>query len=610
MSLNSGSVYEFGPFRLDTAERTLWRGGEPVALTPKAIDTLLVLVQNRGRLVEKQELLRSVWADTFVEDVNLHVQISLLRKTLGDGDYIATIPRRGYRFTAPVSEAGFIAPAVEPGPEPAGGIDGARKRKVMLAAAVVLMAVALAGAWRVWRGSPSLPPLRSLAVLPFQILRPEPGDEQLGLGFADAVITRLGVLNRFVVRPTSAVRQFDNPQRDPVTAGRILSVDGVLDARMEAAGDRIRVNAQLIRVSDGGLVWTESLDLKRADLFALQDEIAASLGQAMFGAAPVIQRRRPAPEAHRLYTIGLHHRYRWTSESQRKAIEYFQQAVALDPNYAAAHAGLANSYAVLGYFFGMPPREAYPKAEAAAKEALRLDGHSSEAHHVLGVIRLFYDWKWDEAERHLRRSLELNPNNADSHQVYGVLKASRGRSAEGIASLKRTVEINPTSQFCRVGLAFQYTCARRFPEAIAELKQALELDPGYAIAMNDLFNLSMLTGNAQEGVEWSLNQMAAAGLKPEEIAVFREAYRQSGIHGFLRARIRRIEERIRHGGPGNPVALAMLNIWDGDREAALGWLEEAYQQRASLIIYIKQQPIYDALRGEPRFQELVRRIGI
>ncbi len=611
MLLNHRSLYEFGAFRLDASERTLWRDGLLVPLTPKAFETLAILVEHRGKLLEKEALLSAVWPDSFVEEGNLAVQISLLRKTLGEEGFIETVPRRGYRFVAPVREI-LPEPTIELASlRPPMDSNAVSRRGVLAASATAVALASGAGVWwfRVRQPVKAIP-FRSLAVLPFRMLAPNPGDEQLGLGLTDAVITRFGGLNKCIVRPTSAIRQFEQVPPDPVAAGKKLDVDAVLDASVQTQADKIRVNAQLVRVQDGQHLWAETFDLKRADLFTLEDELATRFLRSLFGTPSAMPRYQPKPEAFRLYLLGKFHRNRWNSAGQRKAIEYFEQAVIIDPGYAAAHAANANAWSLLAYFFGIPTAEAYPKSIAAAETALRLDDQLSDAHHSMGAIRLFLDWDWQKARHHFQKALELNPNNVDSHHAYGVLNAIQKKQAEGIASLHRALEIEPASAWRHVGLAFQYGCAKRLEEAVEELKKAHELEPALGSPMQDLFFYLTLLKKDKEAVEWHLKLMKTTGSEPEAIAAARATFEKGGMDGYLRNRIGRFEEQIRAGRRVSPILMSKLYSVHGDIEKAVSSLEESYKQRDSLTIFIGRLPLYDVLRGNTRFQALVQKMSL
>jgi DNA-binding winged helix-turn-helix (wHTH) protein/TolB-like protein len=600
MSLKNGELVEFGPFRLDLASRTLWRSEALISLTPKAVDTLVALVRKRGELVEKDELLKAVWPDSFVEEGNLAVQISLLRKTLGEESYIETVPRRGYRFAAPIRE-------MKASPSADRSLPGASRRILLAAGAGATVTAIAGGAWYL-RGRQAPDGPRSIAVLPFQMLRASAGDELLGMGLTDAVITRLGSLDKFTVRPTSAIRQFDQPQHDSAAAGRKLEVDAVLDATIQAEAGRVRVSAQLIRVEDGRHVWSEAFDLERANLFALEDELASRMARSLFGAAPAGTPYRAKPEAHRLFMLGQHHRNRWTAASQRVAIDHFQKAVDLDPGYAMAHAYLADSWALLGYLFGAAPKDAFPRAAASAAMALRLDEQLSAAHHSSAVVRVFFDRNWKEGEHHLLRALACNPNNADSHQVLGVLRAIQGRHDEGIAAVRRSLEIEPASQWRHIGMAFQYACAGRVDDGIAEARKAQELDPALLATYHDLFNFSMVAGRYQEAVEWQLK--APANRDPLLAGQLRQILAREGIKGYLRARIARNRELEKAGTRVSPMIMTQLNGFLGDIDEAVRWLAEAVEQRLPTALFVRRHPMYAPLRGHRKFEELVQQMGI
>jgi DNA-binding winged helix-turn-helix (wHTH) protein/TolB-like protein/Tfp pilus assembly protein PilF len=620
MPLKAKPSFEFGVFRFDMAERILWREDHIVPITPKALDTLAALLEIPGRLVEKEDLIKAVWRDTFVEEGNLAVQISLLRKTFGDDTYIETVPRRGYRFVAAIREvapepAATHAPAPPVAPDPAPGLPApatpAPAAKLTRRWLWGTAAGAAGGAilWRAFsnREAQGRTPVAVIAVLPFQILQAKPDDAPLALGLTDAVITRLGSANRFIVRPTSAVRQFDQPVRDPVSAGKTLGVEAVLEATIQAMSGQIRINAQLIRIRDGKHLWADTFDLERADLFTLEDELSNRLVRSLFGEGISSARHRPKPEAFRLYTLGRHYRNRWSAASAQKAVEYAGQAIAIDHDYAAAHALLADAWSVLGYFFGVPPRDAYPKAEAAARMAISLDDSSSEAHHVAGAVQLFYYWDFAKAERHLRTALELNPSNPESVHLFGLLRAIQRRNAEGVSALRKAVEIDPASAWRHVGMSFQYACSKQIQAAIAEAKKAHELDPMLGAPMFDLYNLHMVRGDHRRAVDWYLKQNTRPGSDPA-LAAMRETFDKKGIRGFLEARIAhslKHTPRIR-----TPLVIAQQYAFLGRRDEAMLWVEKSMEERQSTILFINQHPMYASLRGHPKFEQIVRTIGL
>ncbi|MBM3737450.1 MAG: hypothetical protein FJW39_16845 [Acidobacteria bacterium] len=612
MLLDSKGLCEFGPFRFDRRDRTLWRDGKLIPLTPKALDTLAALIATPGRLVEKDDLIKAVWPDAFVEEGNLAVQISLLRKTFGGEGYIETIPRRGYRFVAPLTEAAGAVDPLPPAPTPHQVAVGTATvtRRLLTGAAIGSVAGALFWGFRYRRAPTREIGIASVAVLPFQVIEGKPEDAGTGLGLTDAVITRLGSLNKFIVRPTSAVRQFDQPSRDPAAVGAKLDVEAVLDATIQSANGRIRVNAQLIRVSNRQHVWADTFDLERSDLFTLEDQLSSRLAHSFFGQPAESLRYRPNPEAHRLYTLGQYHRNRWNPAGQRKAIEYAEQAIALDPRYAAAHALKAQSWSQLGYFFGVPPREAYPKAEEAAQVALSLDEKLPEAHHAKALAEFFYRWNFPSAEHHLRRALELNPNSPDSRHLFGLLRTVQHRGVEGLTAMKKALEIDPASAWRHVGMTFQYACANQLDAAIDEAKRAHELDPALLPPMFDLYNLYMTRSDHRAAAEWFFKPMALPGSDLAYAESMREAFAKGGIRGLLEARIARSLDRKRPGAAVPALIVAQQFTFLGKKDEAMNWIEQAVEDRQSTALFINVHPMYASLRDHPRFKAIVQRIGL
>lgn len=340
-------------------------------------------------------------------------------------------------------------------------------------------------------------------------------------------------------------------------------------------------------------------------MFTLEDEISSRLARSLFGESLAVERRRPKPEAHRLYLLGLYHRNRWTSAGERKAIEYAEQAIAVDPRYAEAHALKADAWSLLGYLFGEAPREAYPRAEEAARVALGLDERLAEAHHVAGTSRFFYNRDFASAERHLRRALELNPNSADTLQVLGLLRSVQHRKPEGLASMKKSLEIDPTSAWRHVGMSAQYAYAGLIDDAIREEKLAHELDPALPAPMNDLFNLSMVRHDPAGAANWCYKLYEGPGGDPAFAAELRKAYAKGGIRALMEERLKRM---IVRGAP--PMGLAQLNAFLGRKDEAVRCIERAAEERQAIILFINLHPMYAALHDHPGFQDIVRRLGL
>lgn len=620
MSGRARQVYEFGPFRLDAADRLLLRGGEPIALTPKAFDLLLVLVEHNGHLVLKDELLHRVWSGSFVEEAVLSVNVSLLRKMLGDGQngdrYIKTVPKQGYRFIAPVRE--LPVEREGGGDAPATGLEGQRQRHaaMLIAAAIVVAGLALAAYWvGNGRDRQDQPPARiMLAVLPFDNLSGDPEQEYLSDGLTEEMIAQLAHLNPEglgVIARTSAM-QYKHTRKSAAQIGRELRVDYLLEGSVRRAGERVRINAQLVRVRDETPRWAKDYEEDVRDILALQGDVAREIaGEIRLKLTARSQKRfaHPVvPKAHELYLKG---RYFWnkrTEDGFRRAAEYFQQAIAHDPAYALPYAGLADTYVLLGYYSIVSPREAYPEAERAALRAIEMDETLGEAHSSLAGVFMDYRWTWPEVEREYRRALELNPGYAIAHQWYGNYLSAMGRSKEAIQETLRARELDPLSLIININVAWAYHLARQHDKALDEARNTLEMDP-------DFYWTHLLLGRAFE----------AKGMHKEAIAAFEKAgtfsrgnsmvlselghaYAAAGRRNDAQKILRQLSE-VRAGEYGSPYDIALIYVGLGQNDVALRWLDKSFQERARALGFAKVEPRLDPLRSDPRFADLLRRMG-
>lgn len=611
-------LYEFGPYRLDPVERHLLRDGEPVTIPPKAFDTLVFLVENRGHAVRKDELLAAVWPDSFVEENNLNQYISVLRKALGDnGDghrYIETVPRWGYRFVGEAHEhdddehevtvhrrtlASVVVrdemPAV---PAPASSRFGSTA--VLLSGVALVIAVTALG--MSWGGSRAAPAdtsldVRSIAVLPFRALGDATEENAyLELAMADAVISQLGRLKRVSVRSTSAIRRYADVEPDPVAAGRELSVDAILDGRIQTSDGRIRVTTQLVSVRDGTSLWTETFDEKFSDVLALQDAIAARVAH---GLAPVLDGEELRPmarptenaKAYESYLKGRHLWSKRTTEAVRASVECFRAAIEEDPNFALAYVGLADAYAI----------QAAPLAEPALRKALELDDTIGEAHASMGFYRMFYHWDLPMADHELRLAIELSPNYATAHQWYAISLAVRGRFEEAKSAMARAIECDPVSPNMRADMAQLCYFAGEHDAAVEHCRMALELDPNFLFAHQYLFAAHAGAGRRDEAVAALVRSMELAKELPEAAAI-REAYAAKGWDGLRRWRIA--------SGRESACSLAGLYAQAGEVDRAIEQLRKAYDARDFFVIFIGVDPDLAPLRTDPRYLDLVRRVGL
>jgi len=637
MPIETSQLYEFGPFRVDGVRRLLFRDDQQVPLTSKAFDTLLVLILHRDRVVEKDALLKAIWPDSFVEEANLAQHVSALRKALGEqaGEhrYIATIPGRGYRFVADVRVSSTTESEVtlerrttaemvveEEFQEEDDGKSLTRRRLAPLKTIaplglVLAVGLALAG-WRIWRENaapaPDVAAARSIAVLPFQPLDPE-GENALALGLADAVITKLSNIRQLVVRPTSSIQKYAGPSADPWAAGRELDVAALLEGKVQQAGDRIRITVQLVRVSDRRPLWADTFDESFTNIFAIEDAISERVAQALAvklaqGERQRLDRRYTANlEAYRNYLEGRYAEFKFTADGLSQAIVYFDRSIEIDPSYALAYAGLADAYTTASDWV-LSPREALPKAEAAARHALEFDDGLAEAHGALAHAQM-HEWKLADAGKEFARGLALNPNLTSIYFAYSEYLAALGKHDEALAELQKALKIDPLSAEILMMRGFPlylkhdfegarganraamqahpnfwapymengyaYLAERRFPEAIADFERARALNPVATLTLSGLAAAQARLGNRAE----AMNILALLKKTMSERYVA-------------------------------PFDIAVVYTALGERNQALDWLEKAYQDQSEMMLFLEMYPPVADLRGEPRFQDIVRRVGV
>jgi DNA-binding winged helix-turn-helix (wHTH) protein/tetratricopeptide (TPR) repeat protein len=575
-------VYEFGRFRIDTADRLLMRGGTAIPLQPKVIDTLVLLIEGRGRVLRKEELMRALWPRTFVEESNLTQNIYTLRKVLGQDAservrYIETIPKRGYRFVADVQEF-------------------------------------RSSSRRTADSDPDGPAIDSLAVLPFRPLFVGQRDEALELGIADALITTLGNSSRIAVRPISAVRAYADPAQDPASAGRQLGVAAVLDGSIQRSGDKIRVSARLMRSSDATTLWAARYTETMTDIFRLQDAIAERIASALewkLDSGLRVRLTKRYTESVDAYEAYLNGRYNWskaTPEGLWKAIDFFQRAIAADANYALAYVGLADAYTSLDWYGFLSTRESNPQALAAAQKALAIDSDLADAHASLAVARQ-NRWDWAGAEAAHRQAIALSPTHAEIHQRYGMYLSFMGRFDEGLAYLKRAHQLDPVSPAIGAELALSLYCARRCDEAIAQCLRTLDVEPACDEARVVLMLCYVQANNPEAAIAEHQRMTPAAADTPDIKAMLAHAQALAGNEGEARA----ILAELLHLSGSRYVPhfwLAMVHLGLGEHSEALACLEWACEDPDDSLICIKVFPFLDPIRLDPRFIDVLRKMGL
>jgi len=634
-------IYEFGKFRVDAAKRLLLKGdGETVPLMPKAFDTLLYLVEHKGKVIEKDELMSAIWADTIVEENNLTQNISILRRVLGEkhgeNRFIATVPGHGYKFVAEVRQID-AAEKSEP-PAPAGGLNLAESQISNLTlqnrqsgtnneqrtidkkpSRLWLMTLAMAAVaglsflgFHLWRGNTKPvadAPVKTVAVLPFKPVVAEKRDAALELGMADTLIAKLSGGEDIIVRPFSAIRRYGSLEQDSLTAGRELGVEAVLDGSIQTSGERIRISARLVRTGDGKQLWAGQFDEKFTDIFAVQDSISERVATALKIRLEDKEKKRDTEnvEAYQLYMRGHYHTLNLTRAETDKGIAYFQQAIQIDPNYARPYLGLAEAYLPMALTSGVPSWEVMPKAKAAALRAIEIDETLAEAHAALGFTIFWYEWDWQAAEKEYLRALELNPNSAEAHFAYAHLLSNTAQHEKALAEIKRARELDPLSLLTGALEGQILFFAGKHDEALDRLQQTIDLNPNFWLTHLFISRVYTEKGMHAEAI--------AATKKAKELSSNSQsdAYRAYALTkaGEMEQARTILEELLKLSTERYvpPYNFAVVYHALGEREETLAWLEKGYKQRDVRMVFLQVEPQWNNLRDDPRFQDLLRRVG-
>ena len=583
MSMEKTRFLEFDVFRMDLVKRRLLRKGEPLQLTAKVFDTLLALVESNGEIIEKDDLMKKVWPDRFVEEGNLTQNISILRKILGespaDKQYIVTVPRRGYRFVAEVTLLSGDGREAHP-----------RQSSIV--------------------EPPATP---AMAVLPFKLFACEEGDEYLGLGLADALITRLSNVRQIVVRPTSSVLKYAQLDQDPTTIGRELRVESVLEGSIRKSAGRIRATVQLVSVDNSSCLWAHTFDEKFTDIFAVEDVIAEKVADALSlklsgKERELLTKRYTADvEAQESYLKGRYYANKFTLDNFYKAVECFNRALDFDPDYALAYAGIAEAYWIAADLY-LNPKEAIQKTKEASIKAVEIDDSLAEAHTFLAAAKYSLDWDWVGLGREFRRAIELNPGFAPAHQWFGWCLSVMGRHDEAISELERARQLDPFSLGINWFLSAAYDIAGRYDEALEKARMLIELEPSFWGGHWALGRT--LTDNGE------FLQAIAAYQKADELggsawirASLAEAYALAGQEEKARTLLDELKAKARESYIA-PFFLALVHLALGEKDEAFTYLEEAYETRDSGLPLIKVYRPFDCVRSDPRLEDLITRIGL
>ncbi len=618
-------LYEFGPFRLDTAERLLTRAGEAVPLTPKAFDVLLALLEQPGRLLEKEVLLKAVWPDSFVEENNLADNISRLRKALGEGEngqkFIETAPKRGYRFVAdvkelndesaapgaPVSSVSAELAASPPAPKPA---VSSNKRLQLTLAIFGLLALTLTSVGLYLRFKPA-PRVESLAVLPFSA---DSQTEYLADGITESLINNLSRLSNLRVTARATAFSYKGKEKNPRQVGEELNVGTVLTGRVALRDNSLTVQVDLVDAATGAQKWGERYQRQLSDIFAVEEEIGRQITEKLRlrlsgeEQRQLTKRYTDNAEVYQLYLQGLYLFNKKTEAGLLKAIDYFQQAIAKDMRYAPAYPSLANCYLMLSAKEG--PAKLLPEAKAAVTRALEIDNDLAEAHASLGHLKWVYDLDRVGAESEIEQALKLNPNLAVVHYVYGRVLTDTGRFEEAHAQIKQAIELDPFSIQYRKSVAYIFFLSRRYDEAIAEYRKLIVLAPEFPQAQRELGLAYEQKGMYQE----AFGQLQKTYEMPEN-------YGKTMLHADLghlyavwgkRAEAEQSLAALLKKSEQSYVSaydIAVIYAALGESEQAFRWLDKAVAQRPFWLCWLKLDPRLDGLRADTRFGDVLRRAG-
>ena len=573
---DSQSTLRFGEFELDISAYELRRGGQPVHLERQAMDLLILLVERHRQLVWRADIAKRLWdPGVFVDvEVGVNTAIRKVRQALRDSRespaFIETISGKGYRFIAPVDMAplGRHPEAIE-----------------------------------------------SVAVMPFANDSADPDGEYLSDGITETLINNLSQIRSLRVVARSTVFRYKGKDIDPQKAGNDLHVHAVVSGRLLQRGNTLIVRAELINVATGGQLWGGQYNRKPEDVFALQEDLSREISEKLRLQLTGEERQRLTKrytedsEAYRLYLKGRHHWNKRSPEGFLKAVEYFQQALHKDPAYSLAYAGLADTYAYLSFFNVVAPREAMPKAKTAAVKGLEIDKALAEAHVSLGYISFIYDGDWPAAGKHFEQALALNPAYTRGHTFYPLYLSSVGRSEESLEVAKGALDIDPASPAVSHSLAVQLYLARKFNRAIEQAHDTLEMDANFAISYAVLGEAYLSKGMHREGLSALEKYSALSRSSAASLALLGYSHARLGERKESLQMIEALKAASKQSFvPALFVALVYAGLEDQDQ--AFTWLEKAHEERFSRLAYLKVEALWDPLRSDPRFADLLRRVGI
>jgi DNA-binding winged helix-turn-helix (wHTH) protein/tetratricopeptide (TPR) repeat protein len=646
----SAKSFSFGPFTLDANERILSRDGVPIQVSPRAFDTLLLLVDRAPHLLSKSALMNAVWAESFVEETNLTVVISVLRKSLGDDGqerkYIQTVPKLGYRFiadvkrnTAEASQAHASSSASAAMVEQVATLPQANvatieeehsnsasrvkawfqntKRTGIVAAGIsALILLSVFALPHLRRHPVDLKSVRSVAVLPFKAEDPGGNKPYLGVGVANSIISRLGGSDKLMVPSSNTIaRLSDSVLSSDLKVGRELGVDAVVNGTIDFSPTETKVSVALTGASDGQVLWSNTFTQspqQTSDLAdVLEEDIASRVSSSILEALGNVKSAHTTvdtanPEARELYFLGRSYWNRRTESSLTKSIDSFQKAIAADPNFALAYSGLADSYVLVGSFSVEPGRQAISSARSAALSALQLDPGLAEPHASLGMISFFTDWDGSAAEQEFQRALALQPNYATAHHWYALDLAAMGRLDQASYEVHKAQSLDPLSSMIATNVGWVYYLNRQYPEAEQAFRKVLEVDPGFVRAHTRL-GITLLTEGKNQEAQRELQQALALSGDPYVKGLLAQSLAASGKKAEAN---RMLSDLIKdsHTRYVQPFGVSLAYLGLGQRDKALEWLQKAFDDHTTTMVWAKVDPELDQLRDTPEFKSMLSRV--
>ncbi len=613
-----GGRVVFEPYEVDFQTGEVRKHGVRVRLQAQPLQVLRILLQHPGALITREELKAKLWpVDSFGDfDHGLNKAINKIREALADSAlhprYIETVARRGYRFIAEVRTADEPPRVIEP-VIASQGVPKTLAWKIAGTCIIVLLAAFLI--WQLQSTARRSSDIRSLAVLPLENLSSDVSQEYFADGMTDELINALGSINGLRVISRSSVMLYKRVRKPLPQIARELKVDAVVEGTVLRSGEQVRITAQLIRASNDEHLWGESYQGDLRDTLQLQDKVAQAIADRIrvrvtSQEQALLENAKPVnPEAHDAYLRG---RYFWnkrTEQGLKTAIDYFDQAIAIDPRYAPAYSGLADSYALLGdwEYGALAPKEAFPRAEASAKKALELDDTSGEAHASLALCLKSFDWNWKDAERELSRAITLSPSYATAHQWHGWNLIISGHNDEGLSELKKAEALDPLSLIISADVADALVIAHRYDESIRQSQRTIEMDPTFAMAHYQLAQAFVQTGKYNDAVRELEEAIELSRGNPIITSLLGYVYAISGSQ----SKARNILHDLGNGSNRsqvNAADIALIYAGLNEKDQAFAWLEKAYEARFNPSVLLR--PAFDGLRSDSRFQDLRRRLGL